>query len=170
MRSKVGRCLWESWCRGVEEKVLGNMLSGLARCLPNNVGAVRWRQESCQQGKSRVNLITGVLSGYLSTTANHRTDTLSPALNRDWTVIWSLQSYTLRKCSVSIENLVQRSLGQGGKMFLSDLSEDVVESQPRSPGQRLLKPQCNITGQYSCMIKLHNDFKEVNVLFCRVSK
>lgn len=50
-----------------------------------------------------------------------------------------LQSYMLRKCSGSVENLVQWPLGQGGKMFLLHLSEDVVKSQPEQPEATLVK-------------------------------
>lgn len=96
-----------------------------------------------QQVKSRVSSISRVLSGYLSTAANHhstaaRLMTCHQQLQTgSQTEVQSLQSYMLRKCSSSVENLVQWPLGQGGKMFLLHLSEDVVKSHPGILGLHL---------------------------------
>lgn len=87
---------------------------------------------------SRVNSITRVLSGYFSTAATHNLTAARAMAGMDW---WfrRCESYTLRKCSSSAANLVLRPLGQGGKMFLLHLLEDVVKSPPRRPGAAFMK-------------------------------
>lgn len=80
---------------------------------------------------------------FLSTAANHNPNTARPTTCRSalqegvWMAAQSQQSYMLRSCSSSLENLEQWPLGLGGKMFLLLLSEDVVKSQPRSSGLHL---------------------------------
>lgn len=112
------------------------MLSGLVWGSAGRVGRTGWRKEVCQQVKCRVNSVTRVVSGYLYPAANQSCTAARPTTchkqpkqevegGSAGAVIHAQEMFRLW-------SLVQWPHGQGGKIFLLHLSEDVVKSQPSS--------------------------------------